>query len=94
VQALRPRVAVMNNGAEKGGTPAAWQVVRDSPGLEDIWQLHFSAEGGRAHNAPEKFIANPQEPCRGFALKLAAAEDGGFILTNVRQGFSKRYNPR
>ena len=94
VQALRPRVAVMNNGAEKGGTPATWQVVRDSPGLEDIWQLHFSAEGGRAHNAPEKFIANPQEPCRGFALKLTAAEDGAFTLTNVRQGFSKRYNPR
>src|SRR5205085_7981621 len=40
VHALRPRVAVMNNGAHKGGKPEAWQTVHDSPGLEDLWQLH------------------------------------------------------
>jgi beta-lactamase superfamily II metal-dependent hydrolase len=94
VQALRPRVAVMNNGARKGGTPSTWQVVRDSPGLEDIWQLHFSVEGGPAHNAPERFIANPKEPCRGFELRLKASSDGSFTMTNARNGFTKRYNPR
>ena len=94
VQALRPRIAVMNNGAEKGGTPATWQVVRDSPGLQDIWQLHFSVEGGPAHNAPEQFIANPKEPCRGFELRLKALPDGSFTVTNARSGFTKRYNPR
>src|SRR5204862_1710241 len=38
VHALHPRVAVMNNGAKKGGSAPAWQVVRSSPGLEDLWQ--------------------------------------------------------
>ncbi len=33
VDALHPRVAIMNNGAKKGGSPAAWQTVHDSPGL-------------------------------------------------------------
>src|SRR5262249_6884982 len=33
VHALRPRVAVMNNGAHKGGSPEAWKIVHESPGL-------------------------------------------------------------
>jgi competence protein ComEC len=73
VQALRPRVAVMNNGPTKGGAPDAWQIVRDSPGLEDFWQGHLavvksddagkggfgkSPDAGPPRNAEEKFIAN------------------------------------
>ena len=46
VDAVHPRVAIMNNGARKGGSPDAWQIVKDSPGLEDLWQLHY-ADGRR-----------------------------------------------
>ena len=94
VHALGPRVAVMNNGARKGGAPSAWRIIRDAPGLEDNWQLHYSVEGGEEHNAPEQFIANPGEMCEGRAVKLVAEEDGSFTVTNTRNGFSKRYNPR
>jgi len=94
VHALGPRVAIMNNGARKGGTPEAWQVMRTSPGLEDIWQLHHSVEGGEEHNAPENLVANPEEKCEGRAIKLEADEDGSFTVTNTRNGFSKRYNLR
>ena len=47
VHALKPRIAIMNNGAKKGGSPDAWQIIRKSPGLEDLWQLHFAITGGR-----------------------------------------------
>ena len=47
VHMLHPRVAVMDNGALKGGHPAAWQIVHDSPGLEDLWQLHYSIQATR-----------------------------------------------
>src|SRR5262249_10163744 len=40
VHALRPRVAIMNNGTRKGGEPEVMQTVHSSPGLEDLWQLH------------------------------------------------------
>src|SRR6185503_18438512 len=53
VHAIRPRVAVMNNGASKGGIPSAWQIVHDSPGLQDIWQIHRAVNADAAHNAPE-----------------------------------------
>jgi hypothetical protein len=57
VHALQPRVAVMNNGTRKGGTPDAFRVLHESPGLEDLWQLHWSYNVG-LDNAPAMFIAN------------------------------------
>jgi hypothetical protein len=57
VHALQPRVAVMNNGTRKGGTPDAFRVLHESPGLEDLWQLHWSHNAG-LENAPAVFVAN------------------------------------
>ena len=58
VHALRPRVAIMNNGTRKGGEPEVMKVVYSSPGLEDLWQLHFSLLSGQEYTAPGMFIAN------------------------------------
>jgi beta-lactamase superfamily II metal-dependent hydrolase len=93
VHALHPRVAIMNNGARKGGSPEAWQAIRTSPGLEDIWQLHYALAGGKEHNAPEDFIANLQEEARAHWIKLSASADGQFTVTNSRNGMSKSYRP-
>ncbi len=51
VHALAPRVAIFDNGAKKGAAASAWDIVKSSPGLEDIWQLHFADAGGTEHNA-------------------------------------------
>ena len=91
VQAMAPRVAIMDNGAHKGGSPEAWQVMHTSPGLEAIWQLHYAAEAGPQCNAPEPFIANPEENCQGYGLTLSASADGAFVVTNARNGYSIKY---
>jgi beta-lactamase superfamily II metal-dependent hydrolase len=93
VQALHPRVAIMNNGARKGGAPEVWQTLRTSPGLEDIWQLHYAIEAGPANNAPEAFIANLEEHCQGNWIRLSAEQDGQFTVTNGRNGKTKTYRP-
>jgi beta-lactamase superfamily II metal-dependent hydrolase len=93
VHALHPLVAIMNNGARKGGEPEAWQTMRTSPGLEDIWQLHYTLEAGKANNAPEPFIANLEEHCQGNWIKLSAGPDGQFTVTNGRNGKTKAYKP-
>jgi beta-lactamase superfamily II metal-dependent hydrolase len=93
VWALHPRVAIMNNGARKGGEAEAWQVVESSPGLEDLWQLHYALAGGKEHNVAGSDIANPDEKCAGKYLKLSAHPDGSFTVTNSRNGFSKTYPP-
>lgn len=91
VDALHPRVAIMNNGAKKGGSPEAWQTVHDSPGLEDLWQSHYSIEGGPSHNEPEKFIANPEGMTDGNYFKVIAQKDGAFTVLNSRTGETKTY---
>ncbi len=93
VHALQPRVAVMNNGSKKGGAPAAWDVVKSSPGLLDLWQLHFADGGGQEHNTTDPFIANVDEADTGFYLKLTAHEDGSFEIFNPRNKFSRSYPP-
>ncbi len=92
VHALHPRVAIMNNGARKGGTPEAWQVVHSSPDIQDIWQVHYAVEGGKENNVDEQFIANPTEqPDSGNYLMLSADANANFTVTNSRTGFSKSY---
>ncbi len=91
VHALHPRVAIMNNGAHKGGKPEAWQVVHDSPGLADMWQLHTALDAGADHNVAEQFIANPEEKCEGRWIQVTAQPDGSFTVMNARNAFSRTY---
>ena len=91
VWALNPRVAVIDNGARKGASPAAWQIVHDAPGLEDLWQLHYAAESDKDHNVDSDHLANVKENCEGKYLKVTADPDGSFTLTNARTGYQKTY---
>jgi competence protein ComEC len=102
VHALRPRVAVMDNGAKKGGAVATFETLKISPGLEDLWQLHYAVDA-TDHNAPEHFIANmgvggtaatgvPDEGTPNY-IKLTARPDGSFTITNSRNQYHKNYGP-
>lgn len=94
VDAVHPRVSIMNNGATKGGNPDAWQVVHDVPGLEGLWQIH-TAESPGAHNTDPDMIANPDSKSdAGNYIKLTALPTGEFTVTNGRNGFSKTYPAR
>lgn len=77
VHALRPRVAVMNNGTRKGGDLNAFRVLYESPGLENLWQLHWSYNTG-LDNAPETFVANMDDnQTVAGVLAPPPAEPGG-----------------
>jgi len=93
VWALAPRVAVMNNGPDTGGSVEAWQTIHESPGLIDLWQVHLASKNDAAHNVAEKFIANMAggDKCEGNWIKIAAREDGSFSVTNSRNHFQKTY---
>jgi competence protein ComEC len=70
VHALRPRVAIMNNGTRKGGEPDVMKTIYSSPGLENLWQLHFSVLSGQEYTTPGVFIANvvdEQQPAMPIA---------------------------
>ena len=94
VHAVRPRVAVINNGIRKGGQPETMRVLYASPRLEDIWQVHVAQLSGQEYAVPEMFVANiVEDPQHGPAhwIKVSAQQNGAFTVTNSRNGFSKTY---
>jgi competence protein ComEC len=94
VHALRPRVAIMNNGATKGGSAEAWQTIHSSPGLIDLWQLHYAMAGGDTNNSPRRFIANPDGDAQrdqGHWIEVRAGSNGSFSVTNSRTDETKNY---
>ena len=90
VHALTPRVAIMNNGAKKGGSAEAIRTVRSSPGLEGLWQLHYAVDAGADVNVAAPMIANLDESSSNY-LKLSAQRDGSFSITNPRTKETRRY---
>ena len=92
ISAVSPRVAILNNGATKGGYAEGFAALRAVTGIEDVWQLHRSRNAG-AVNFPETFIVNLEEDEKdpGAWLKLSADKTGNFTVTNGRTGFSKTY---
>lgn len=102
VHAMHPRVAIMNNGANKGAENPTFETLKHSPGLQDLWQLHYGVEAGQL-NSPEQFLANlgtagtkesgvPGESPANY-IKMSARPDGSFTLTNSRTGYGKEYGP-
>jgi competence protein ComEC len=91
VRALNPKVALMDNGAKKGGSEEAWQAIHEAPGTPDIWQVHFAVSGGKDHNSADPFIANVDEICEGKWIRVDAQKDGSFKLYNSRNKYEKSY---
>jgi beta-lactamase superfamily II metal-dependent hydrolase len=91
VWALRPRVAIMDNGAHKGASADAWETVHGSPGLEDLWQLHYAVDGGKDHNVAEGQIANLEGGTDGNGIVVTIQPDSRFEVENTRNQFRKEY---
>ena len=78
VHAIRPRVAIMNNGTRKGGQPDAMRIIHAAPGLEDLWQIHFSLLSGQEYTVPGMFIANAfDEPLTAMPIAAEAPPQPG-----------------
>jgi beta-lactamase superfamily II metal-dependent hydrolase len=92
INAIAPQVAVMNNGANKGGDPLAYAALMETPRLVDLWQGHKTLND-RALNTDEDKLANlgETEGCEGHWIKATVQADGSFTILNSRNGFSKSY---
>ena len=91
VDGIHPRVAIMNNAATKGGNIPVLDTVRQAPGLETLWQLHYSDEGGAEHNTTAEYIANPQGTDQGNYILLMASPKGDFTVFNSGNKQTKNY---
>jgi beta-lactamase superfamily II metal-dependent hydrolase len=100
VHALKSRVAIMNNGARKGGELPVLQTIKSAPGLEDLWMLHYAVAAGAEGNVAEPMIANlgdvadPAVKDTGFGINATVQSDGSFTVVNERNNLTKAYKGR
>ena len=85
--ALKPRTAIVNNGATKGGAPELLGMLQELK--IDTWQLHRSTNPA-SRNADAVRVANLDETTANW-IRLDANEDGSFAVTNGRTGQSVPY---
>jgi competence protein ComEC len=96
VDAIHPEVAIMDNGAKKGGSLPTVQRINAVPGLSAMWQLHRSEEAGK-YNVPDERIANLEgddASDAGNYLKVSASKDGSFTVYNACTGKVVAYPAR
>lgn len=91
--AVNPTVAVINNGARKGGSATGFDALRVIPDLEAIWQLHRALGLDDHHNTNAQMTANlTEENDAGYWIKAVVQEDGArYELMNQRNQFSRSY---
>jgi competence protein ComEC len=81
----------MDNGEKKGGSTPVLETIAKAPGLETMWQVHYSAEGGDERNTAAEYIANPLGTDAGHYLELIGSKDGSFDAFNSRTNATKHY---
>jgi beta-lactamase superfamily II metal-dependent hydrolase len=87
----KPRVAIVNNAADKGGAAETLKTLHAATGTE-TWQLHRAQAAGAVNVADDR-IANLSDVTANW-IKVSAREDGSFSVTNPRTGATIQYPPR
>jgi hypothetical protein len=77
VYGLQPRVVLMQNGTRKGGALDPMKTILSSPGLENLWQMHWSYNVGVEENTPGLFIANIEDAATIAGVLTAPPRGGG-----------------
>jgi hypothetical protein len=90
--AFLPRVVMVNNALKKGGQRLTFESLHKAQGIENVWQLHWSADAANI-NFPAEFIANVDDSAAHW-IKLSANRDGSFRVLNERTGQSRDYAQR
>ncbi len=93
VSAIKPTVAIMNNGPRKGGHPNTVKTARSTAAIKDLWQVHRNVASTEEQNAPAEFIANleAQNDAANMIRVSVDAAKKSFTVTNDRNKVSKSY---
>jgi competence protein ComEC len=93
VNALAPIVAIVGNSPRKGADAERMKVIKASPRIQGVWQLHTTTAAPDA-NVPTDMIANEgtdQSKDKAYALRLRIEKSGKVTVINERNGYNKTY---
>lgn len=83
LKAASPTVAVVNNGAKKGGTAAAFKWLKETESIKDIFQVHRNVATGPGDNTAPELTANDGEKCDGAGIVLTLDPSGKSYTVDV-----------
>jgi beta-lactamase superfamily II metal-dependent hydrolase len=83
IREIRPKVAIVNNGAKKGAEAEVLRTLGESSDLEGIYQLHERAGVDPKLQAPAARIANDQDPCQGRNIRVDVDRRGSSFAVVV-----------
>jgi hypothetical protein len=99
LRSLSPTVAVIPNGAKKGGSAETIARLRATPSIRDIFQIHCNTLTLPQENTDPALIANLDEGCAGNYIKMSVAPDGetytvSIPSTGVKRTYQTSADPR
>jgi beta-lactamase superfamily II metal-dependent hydrolase len=95
INTVQPRVAIVNNGARKGGHPSVIGTLRRLPEIQAIYQMHRNVTAAAQDNTDPEFIANMDEKCQGKGIQLFVSPDASVYEVMVGDSEkAKRYQTR
>ena len=83
LKAASPTVAVMNNGAKKGGSAPTFKWLKETAGLKDVFQVHRNVATTPADNTAPELTANDGEKCEGEGIVLTLDPSGKSYTVDV-----------
>ncbi len=91
--AVKPTVAIMNNGPRKGGSASVIKALRELPSLKALYQGHRNIALTPEQNMAEEFIANldGQNDAAHLIRVVVDASKRAFTVTNDRTGQSQTF---
>ena len=90
LKAIRPTVAIINNGAKKGGSPATFKWLKEVDSVKGIFQVHRNVASGPGDNTEPELTANDDEKCEGHGIVVTVAASGEGYTVEVPSKKTKR----
>lgn len=90
LKAVSPTVAVINNGAEKGGSAATFRWLKETPSIKDIFQVHRNVATGPGDNTGSELTANDEKKCEGNGIVLTVDAGGKTYAVEVPSKKTKK----
>lgn len=90
LKAVSPTVAIMNNGAKKGGSAPTFKWLKETSSIKDVFQLHRNVATGAGDNTASELTANDDEKCAGEGVVLTLDPSGKSYTVEVPSKKTKK----
>jgi competence protein ComEC len=90
LKAVSPTVAIVNNGAKKGGNAATFKWLKETPGIKDIFQVHRNVATKPEDNTAPELTANDEDKCEAHGIVLTVDAAGKNYTVHVPSKKTKK----